>query len=636
MSRTVPSFEEYVSTKKAVYAEVLKLIGKSQIDAALQKIRTDDVVIAPTLISPGHATEKSQFERSLRTSSAVLKPITIPRPHAPVQASSSPSSSSPVSLATFITQPSPQKLAAANVLATTMAQQQQLANSGPSALVDFAYTLLLDLWEVGKVTSHYEAIQDKKYVKTLKTLAEVEKNMNKTLESLLVAANTMNIDRENDSIKRINSISERLDEILSSKEMTDRDRVWSTDHLDRAFDLIEQVAIALHKCISLQATQGIKHVEEETIKQVQKLVTSEVATIRRDLDTIKKKLDTKFSKLGLERGSFAAEYGMTELFDRIHRKLMQTLGRNMPLYEEAQEDRTLFKELMQRRDRWVGRRTEALLELQQKDQLLLSRIKEAADAMRPSFEKQVKKSKPRDYNRLDFDALLDDVAVCSGMEIYFKEIPGNLLGTVFKDPTGGMSRWDNETAAFSKDIRPTQDWARAVKTFLNLERKILKSHGVPEIWGVYNGFYATGEDDLVRYHYDRLLMSPLPIPAELLTGAAPSSTGASGLPSSSGEASAEDIEGGGETAGLSAAALKDTSVVSALAQLTGETKIRTFKNTLPLKFTSAAADGAPKMVSVQVDEHWPCACATITALCTRYAVWVGGRCSLINVSYKGL
>ena len=166
--------------------------------------------------------------------------------------------------------------------------------------------------------------------------------------------------------------------------------------------------------------------------EVQKQVNSVVALIRKDLDVIKKKLDTKVSKLGLERASFAAEYGLTELYDRVCKKLNDTLGRTIPLYDEAAEDRALFKEITQRRDRWVGRRNEALRELQMKDQLLLSRIKEAADSMRPTFETHVRTSKHQDFNKLDFDLLLDEVALCAGVNISFNEIPGNLLGTVFK------------------------------------------------------------------------------------------------------------------------------------------------------------------------------------------------------------
>eukprot|EP00761_Pharyngomonas_kirbyi_P012837 gb/GECH01012864.1/.p1 GENE.gb/GECH01012864.1/~~gb/GECH01012864.1/.p1 ORF type:complete len:743 (+),score=213.58 gb/GECH01012864.1/:1-2229(+) len=536
---------EYITQKKTVFDRVAKTKDAKQ---AFDIIDREDLSISPSVMDEGYLAEKREFRKTVRGN---MKEDKLP----------------PIVM----------------------------------NLID----LIVDIWEVEQVISHFDEIAKKsekkrESKKMLKHLNETHKNMKKFVESAAVRANNDVIYTDQKKLDTVVQLFNDLEEMLGKKDQIERDRIWYLEHLPMAFKSLNELEIQVTKALNLDFIKGIE-LDPELEKTLQRKVPSELKSFKSDVERLKKNNRAKYAKLGSERGQFAAEYGLKELYNRIYEIVTKYVLTN---YSES-EKKYLFS-LTDAKYEWESKRKEALKDLRERDELLLQRIKEAADSMREEFDEHVVNLRTAndlaDRDEIDFEDIVNsnfaELNEHRGTRIWFQEIERGLLGTFFKDPNDEEIKWDS---SFSRKVNKSKDWQKAVNTFITLESKVLKKHGVPEISNVSYGYCPTGDDPLIRYHQERMQLSPLPL--DNFT-----------------------------------AKKQSGHKVNFVAQLSGISR-KTFERTIKRRkcgHEDDEEDTDDNMVDICIQEEWPGVSVVINALREDYAVWVNGKCSLSNVNYKGI
>lgn len=475
--------------------------------------------------------------------------------------------------------------------------------------------LLVDMWEIGRIVFEIKRIP---YAKTrmgksvLLRLHKIIEIMRKLFTAIVIKTNTEEADSEKRRFTDLQRYIVEMDTLLQSKDQIERDSIWYKDNIPKLMHCILAIQRTSEMGLSMDYTKCVP-LEEDTVKSAQKHIVKHLMRVKRDIEKQKRRIQERFSKIGLERGNYASENGLSVLYQTVYNMLSQQLlisaassdpkerdiAGGMP---EKQQEKVLH-ELQQAKEKSAKKRAQALEELRTRDKLLLQRLKEAADETRRTAY-----SKFLDSNRLrtmeegkfeykEFLACDNFDEIHKGRVVSFAGIDAALLSKHFISQKVGSTRWD---ASIAPVIKMDADWKKATKVFTQLEKKVLKKHGVPEIASVFYGFCPTGEDDLIRYCHERTLSTPIPTDNQ------------------TGKVLLE----------------RQDQKYNGIALIGGWRKLCFEKKVERKSLWEGQTPSDGSKVTMVVEELWPCVSISFVALDQEYAVWVEGNCSLSKVNFK--
>lgn len=580
----------FCKIKDDVYTKVNKIKQFDQALAALDSLNTVDYRICQELLPDSFVSERAEFEKNTR--SAEL----------------------------------------GNVKGKSDADNQMIKR---------VVKTVVEIWEVSRILKNFDAIvangPDKKNAKKmLKMLKNADKNLRKFHKKLVLRANAAPVYEDAYKWRIIERCFIDVDELLASNHKFNKDKIWYIDALRTAFILIDEIDDALNLSLNLHYTQHVP-LDEDTLKFAQKEIQNELGNHKKEIESLKKKMRAKYSKLAFERACFAAEYGLSELYARIYFMLSSCIYTR----EIVESEQKMIDEIYGRKCKWDKKRSEALEELQEKDKILLEKILEAAEKMRPLYIQQAEAQKK---SQAEYTFSYEEIVNSNTMEVdkshkgksfEFKNVKLSCLSTVFKeqeavfvDPANNNNSenkresinvttsinsnissnngddfdeacvWDANVS--QKYIRFDADWKEALTAFVKLEKKVLKKHGVPEVAHVSYGYCSTGDDELIRYHQHRVRLSPLPLHL------------------------------------IGIRAHTESRVIAALGEINGVTinpLTTDVRRTLALPGSQESSDLS---FNVPVEELWPCVAVTVQAIHQDFAVWANGKCSLQNVNFQSV